>query len=99
MPEGELLKKSNIDKIRHVSTCNPAGFMDAAEVARACSVQIPTVIIQGRYDICCPVKTAWELHKVFCEAKFTIIPDAGHSAAEPGIEEALLRATDTFADL
>jgi len=57
---------------------------------------IPTVIIQGRYDVCTPVATAWELHKVIPNAKFELIPDAGHSFDEPGIADAIVRATDTF---
>jgi len=55
------------------------------------------VIVQGRYDVVCPMMTAWELHKAFPEADFQIIPDAGHSASEPGITSALVAATDRFA--
>jgi proline iminopeptidase len=55
---------------------------------------IPAVIIQGRYDLVCPFENAWELHKAWPEAQFEIIPDAGHSANEPGITDALVRATD-----
>lgn len=58
---------------------------------------IPGVIIQGRYDVCTPVITAWELHKAWPEAKFTIIDDAGHAFDEPGILHALIEATDGFA--
>ncbi|MBI5272788.1 MAG: prolyl aminopeptidase [Chlamydiia bacterium] len=60
---------------------------------------VPGVIIQGRYDIICPFESAWELHKAWPEAKFEIIPDAGHAASEPGITDALIRATDLFAKL
>ncbi|GAA6000381.1 hypothetical protein JCM10207_007988 [Rhodosporidiobolus poonsookiae] len=60
---------------------------------------IPTVIVQGRYDCVCPAKTAWDLHKVFPEAKFIMIPDAGHSAMEEGTERALIEATNEFAKL
>ena len=48
---------------------------------------IPTVIIQGRYDVVCPMDTAWELHLAFPEADFQVIADAGHSAFEPTKEE------------
>lgn len=41
---------------------------------------IPTVIVQGRYDLVCPMRTAWDLHRAFPEAEFTIVQDAGHSA-------------------
>ncbi|MFO0697286.1 MAG: prolyl aminopeptidase [Polyangiales bacterium] len=58
--------------------------------------QIPTVIVQGRYDVVCPPKSAWDLHRAFPEAKLHLVPDAGHSAAEPGIVEHLVAATDAF---
>jgi proline iminopeptidase len=58
---------------------------------------IPTVIVQGRYDVVCPVVSAWELHQALPEAEFIIVPDAGHSVTEPGIRHALIEATDRFA--
>jgi len=58
---------------------------------------IPTIIVQGRYDVVCPVRSAWDLHRVFPEATLQIVPDAGHSAFEPGIISALVTATDRFA--
>jgi proline iminopeptidase len=58
---------------------------------------IPAVIVQGRYDIVCPLRTAWDLHKAWPEADFTIVAEAGHSAYEPGITQALICATDRFA--
>ncbi len=57
---------------------------------------IPTVIVHGRYDVVCPIKNAWDLHKVWPEAELNIIPDAGHAASEPGIVDALVRATERF---
>ena len=60
---------------------------------------LPGVIVQGRYDVVCPMKTAWELHQVWSEAEFIVIPDAGHSVSEPGIKDALIEATDRFAAL
>ncbi len=59
---------------------------------------IPTVIVQGRYDIVCPMVSAWELHKAFPEAEFIVIPDAGHSITEPGITSALVDAMDRIRD-
>ncbi|OYT72798.1 MAG: prolyl aminopeptidase [Chloracidobacterium sp. CP2_5A] len=59
--------------------------------------QIPTVIVQGRYDMVCPMMSAWALHKAFPEADLQIIPNAGHSASEPGTMAALVAATDRFA--
>lgn len=58
---------------------------------------IPAVIVQGRYDVVCPMKSAWELHRAWPEAEFHVVPDAGHSAFEPGITDQLVRATRKFA--
>lgn len=60
---------------------------------------LPGVIVQGRYDMVCPPETAWELHRAWPEAKFVLVPDAGHSMNEPGIRSALLAASDRFAAL
>jgi len=60
---------------------------------------IPTVIVQGRYDVVCPMISAWELHQALPEAEFIIVPDAGHSMTEPGIRSALIEASDRFAAL
>ena len=57
---------------------------------------IPAVIVQGRYDVVCPMQTAWALHKAWPEADFRVVPDAGHSAFEPGNTHELVRATDRF---
>lgn len=60
---------------------------------------IPGVIIQGRYDVVCPARSAWDLHKAWPEAKITLVADAGHAAAEPGIRSALIEATESFKHL
>jgi proline iminopeptidase len=57
---------------------------------------IPGVIVQGRYDVVCPMESAWALHKAWPEAEFKIIADAGHSMHEPGITKALVEATNQF---
>lgn len=57
---------------------------------------IPASIVQGRYDVVCPMTSAWELHRAWPEADFRVIPDAGHSATEPGIVDALVEATERF---
>jgi proline iminopeptidase len=57
---------------------------------------IPTVIIQGRYDVVCPMKSAYDLSRAFPEATFTVVPDSGHSAFDVGIQAALLDACDKF---
>jgi proline iminopeptidase len=59
---------------------------------------IPAVIVQGRYDMCCPLQSAWDLHKAWPESELMIVPDAGHSAGEPGISRGLVAATDRFAE-
>ncbi|QDK39175.1 prolyl aminopeptidase [Bdellovibrio sp. NC01] len=61
--------------------------------------KIPGFIVQGRYDVVCPATSAWELHKAWPEAKFTIVADAGHAAAEPGTRSALIEATDACRSL
>ena len=58
---------------------------------------VPGVIVQGRYDVVCPAESAWDLHRAWPEARLHIVPDAGHSAMEPGIVDALVGATDEFA--
>jgi proline iminopeptidase len=55
--------------------------------------------VQGRYDIVCPMISAWELHQAWPEAEFIIVPDAGHSMTEVGIRSALIEATDKFVNL
>ena len=57
---------------------------------------IPGVVIQGRYDVVCPLVSAWELAQAWPEADLRIVTDAGHSAYEPGIAHELVRATDAF---
>jgi proline iminopeptidase len=58
--------------------------------------RIPGVIVQGRYDVVCPMQTAWALHKAWPEADLRIVPDAGHSAFEAGNTHELVSATDRF---
>ena len=57
---------------------------------------IPAVIVQGRYDVVCPIRSAWDLHRAWPEADLHIVQDAGHSAFEPGNMHELLEATDRF---
>jgi proline iminopeptidase len=65
---------------------------DAARLA-----SIPTTIVQGRYDMVCPMRSAHELAARMPHADFVVVPDAGHSAFEPGISRALVAATDKYA--
>jgi proline iminopeptidase len=55
------------------------------------------VIVQGRYDVVCPIFSAWALHRAWPEADLIVSPDAGHSAWEPSNCRALVAATDKFA--
>ncbi|HVK90213.1 MAG TPA: prolyl aminopeptidase [Mycoplana sp.] len=75
------------------------GFFEEGQLIRDAykMKNIPGVIIQGRYDVATPAKTAWDLHKAWPEAKFVMVPDAGHAATEPGIAHHLIEATDAFA--
>lgn len=60
---------------------------------------IPGTIVQGRYDVVCPMISAWQLHKKWPVSELHIIPDAGHSAKEPGIISKLVEATDKYRNL
>ncbi len=57
---------------------------------------IPAVMVQGRYDMICPIATAEALHRAWPEADYVVVPDAGHSAMEPSIRSALVAATEKF---
>ena len=59
---------------------------------------LPAVIVQGRYDVICPTASAWRLHQAWPQARLQIVDAAGHSAFEPGIQAALITATDQFRD-
>lgn len=77
---------------------NEGWFADGQLIRNAHRLKgIPGVIIQGRYDIATPPKTAWDLHKAWPEAHFIMVPDAGHAVSEPGITHHLIEATDAFA--
>jgi proline iminopeptidase len=56
--------------------------------------RIPAEIVQGRYDMICPAQSAFELAAAWPGAKLTLVPDAGHSALEPGVRTALIAALD-----
>lgn len=58
--------------------------------------EIPAEIVQGRYDMVCPAETAFELAAAWPRARLTIVPDAGHSALEPGVRTALVAAVERF---
>ena len=75
------------------------GWLDDGQLIANAAIlaDIPGVIIHGRYDMACPAETAWALHKAWPQARFELIEGAGHAYNEPGILDALIRATDGFA--
>lgn len=60
---------------------------------------IPGTIVQGRYDVICPIRSAYDLSRVWRRAQYVVVPDAGHSAMEPGIRRALVAATERMKDV
>lgn len=93
-PEAVMIARARVQLHYLVNLCFIASqpLLESIDLFR----HIPTIIIQGRYDMVCPALTAYELHAAWPEAKLRIIPAAGHSALEPGIVEALVDATDSF---
>ena len=75
------------------------GWMEDGQLIRDAHrlADIPGVIVHGRYDMPCPLRTAWTLHKAWPRAEFHIVEGAGHAYSEPGILDRLVRATDQFA--
>lgn len=74
-------------------------FVDGDQMLQTATtllVRIPTTIVQGRYDMVCPPQTAWELAQALPHARLVMVPDAGHSAMEPGTCAALLQATEQY---
>tara|TARA_R110000787_G_scaffold1372_10_gene5142 strand:+ start:14121 stop:15080 length:960 start_codon:yes stop_codon:yes gene_type:complete len=76
-----------------------AGWLDEGQLLRDAGrlKDIPGTIVHGRYDMPCPARFAWALHKAWPEADFHLIEGAGHAYSEPGILDQLIRATDTYA--
>jgi proline iminopeptidase len=97
----ELLKERPIEVARarvQIHYIQQQCFIDGGAILKAVSKldTIPTVIVQGRYDMVCPPQTAWELSRAMPHAEFLMVADAGHSAMEPGIISALVAATEKF---
>ncbi len=84
-----------IHYVRNDCFINGEAMLKAAEQLS----HIPTVIVQGRYDMVCPPQTAWLLSRAMPHAEFLIVQDAGHSAMEPGVISALVAATEKFKSL
>ena len=79
---------------------NDGWLTDGRELLAKANIEkirgIPGVIVQGRYDVVCPAKSAWDLHRAWPEADLRMVTEAGHAASEPGIVHELIRATDRF---
>jgi proline iminopeptidase len=68
---------------------------DSDLISRIANIRhLPGIIVQGRYDMVCPIGSADELARAWPEAEYVVVPDAGHSAMEPGIREQLVLATE-----
>ena len=89
------LARIEADYFRNDIFLPPNSLLRDADRLRA----IPGVIVQGRYDIVCPITSADELAGAWPEADYQIIDDAGHSATEPGIRAALVQAMERFKSL
>lgn len=95
-PNGEVeLARARV-QIHYIQNHCFVGHRDLLAEAKQTLTHIPTIIIQGRYDMVCPPLTAWELAQAMPHVEFIIVPDAGHSAMETGICSALVAATEKF---
>ncbi|TPK77015.1 prolyl aminopeptidase [Mesorhizobium sp. B2-4-17] len=76
-----------------------AGWLEEGQLLRDAHKlkDIPGTIVHGRYDMPCPARYAWALHKAWPKADFQLVEGAGHAYSEPGILDQLIRATDRFA--
>lgn len=107
IPDAESISEARTDEASAVAFArienhyfSNGGWLEDGQLIRDAAEKlagIPGVIVQGRYDVCTPARTAWDLHRAWPDAQFEMIPDAGHAASEPGIIDALVRATDRFA--
>jgi len=97
----ELLKEQPIEVARariQIHYVQQQCFIDGSALLQSATIlnKIPTVIVQGRYDMVCPPQSAWELSRAMPDAEFVMVADAGHSGMEPGITNALVAATEKF---
>ena len=83
-----------------VEDVDNAIFVEEAHILNHAELiaHIPTVIVQGRYDVVCPTRSAWELHKVLPQSNLIIVADAGHSMGEVSIARELVAATDSVSE-
>jgi proline iminopeptidase len=75
------------------------GFFQEGQLIRNAGAlrHVPAVIVQGRYDLCTPPATAWDLHRAWPGSDLQLVNDAGHSPDEPGMVHRIIEATDRFA--
>ena len=106
IPDGNYVDAATADLFALAFACIEChyfvngGFFDRDDqiLANAYRLKdIPAVIVQGRYDVVCPMRSAWDLSQAWPEAVLKIVPDAGHSALEAGNVHELILATDKFA--
>lgn len=106
VPDGRQLRQATVDRFALAVArieCHyfvHRGFLERDDqILAGCSAlqDIPTIIVQGRYDAICPPVSAWELKKALPDATLRLLPVAGHSAFEPDIVHELVTATDRFA--
>jgi proline iminopeptidase len=96
----ELINKDDLSALGIVRAClhysKNRFFLEDNQILNEINKisSIPTIIVQGRYDLICPMKGAYDLHKFMLNSQLWIVPDAGHSSSEPGIALALKMAMD-----
>ncbi len=105
IPDADLIKRTGEDQFAEAFArieCHyfiNGGFFenDGALLENIARIQhLPAIIVQGRYDVVCPAESALELHRAWPGSQLLVVPDAGHSALEPGITAQLVAATESF---
>lgn len=92
-PDVVALARLEVHYMRHQGFLAPGQLLDnVPKVAH-----LPLAVVQGRYDVVCPIRTAHRLVQAWPGAAITVVPDAGHSAFEPGTRAAMVRYADAFA--
>ena len=96
-PIGDLTKALGLARIEAHFFVNDCFLEERALLENAHRLKgMPGVIVQGRYDMVCPIASAALLAAAWPDATYVVVPDAGHSAMEPGIRTALVQATERF---
>ena len=93
--DAEVLALARIENhyfVNHGFFTHASQLLDGVDLIR----HLPAVIVQGRYDVVCPPRTAWDLHRAWPEARFVLNTRAGHSMFDPENTSALVEACDGF---